>query len=124
MRTGEEPVDAQRLMTVSETMAALGIAHPNTIYSMLRRKELRGFKIRKVYRIETASVQEYLDRVAGLGGAEEYLTVDEVAEDLRVVRVTVYRMIRDDGLPAVKIRKEWRIPKDRYEEWRQELMVA
>jgi excisionase family DNA binding protein len=111
-------------MTVSETMAALGIAHPNTIYSMLRRGELRGFKVRKVYRIETASVRAYLGRVGDLGSPEDYFTADEVAEDLRVGKITVYRMIRDDGLPAVKIRKEWRIPKDRYEEWKEELMVA
>lgn len=42
---------------------------------------------------------------------EQYdlLTVTEVAQTLRIHRVTVYRMIRDGHLTAVKPGKAWRI---------------
>ena len=108
----------QRLMTVNEAMAALGVAHQNTVYSMIRRGDIRGFKIRGFYRVEAKSIEDYL---RGLGTPEDYLTVDDVAEELSVVRITVYRLIRENGLPARKIRKEWRIPKDEYEAWKESL---
>lgn len=107
----------RKLLTVREAMVALGLSNPNTIYSMLERGELNGFKLRKEYRIEAASVEEYLMRVKPLANPEDYLTVDDVAEELRFERITIYRMIEENELPAVKARKEWRIPKDAYREW-------
>lgn len=40
---------------------------------------------------------------------EEYLTVEEVAERLKVKKVTIYRMARTGKLPAMKFGKAWRI---------------
>ena len=37
------------------------------------------------------------------------LTVDEVATALRVSRMTVYRMIHDDRLPAVRVGRTFRV---------------
>ncbi|MEJ3658902.1 helix-turn-helix domain-containing protein [Actinomycetes bacterium KLBMP 9759] len=39
-----------------------------------------------------------------------FYTVAEVADVLRVDRATIYRAIRDDGFPAVRIRTRYVIP--------------
>jgi excisionase family DNA binding protein len=46
---------------------------------------------------------------------EELLTIDEVAEYLRVSRSTVRRMIADGRLQAVTIGRQWRITKEAVE---------
>lgn len=40
---------------------------------------------------------------------DEYLTLEEVAQKLKISKVTAYRMARAGKLPAVKIGKAWRI---------------
>lgn len=40
---------------------------------------------------------------------EEFLTVEEVAQKLKVAKATVYRMARKGRIPAVKFGKVWRI---------------
>ena len=49
-----------------------------------------------------------------------YLTIQEVAEILKVHTNTVYKMCRQGVLPAVKIGKEWRIDKDKLAEFMEE----
>ena len=44
----------------------------------------------------------------------EFLTVEEVANILKMHTNTVYKMCREGGLPAVKIGKEWRIEASRF----------
>ncbi|MGI6102303.1 MAG: helix-turn-helix domain-containing protein [Bacillota bacterium] len=46
---------------------------------------------------------------------EELLTVQEVAEYLRVSDLTVRRMLKDGRLQGVNIGREWRIPKGELE---------
>jgi excisionase family DNA binding protein len=48
---------------------------------------------------------------------EEVLTVGEVAEYLRVHRMTVQRWCRSGSLPAAKIGRAYRIRKRDFEEW-------
>jgi excisionase family DNA binding protein len=40
---------------------------------------------------------------------EEYLTIDEAAQRLKISKVTIYRMAQKGKLPAVKFGKSWRI---------------
>ncbi|HAP37810.1 hypothetical protein A2574_00680 [Candidatus Shapirobacteria bacterium RIFOXYD1_FULL_38_32] len=40
---------------------------------------------------------------------QEYLTINEAAEKLKLAKVTIYRMARRGQLPAVKLGKAWRI---------------
>lgn len=40
---------------------------------------------------------------------DEYLTIEEVAEKLKVKKVTIYRMARRGQLPAMKFGRVWRI---------------
>lgn len=45
------------------------------------------------------------------GGSDRLLTPDEVAEWLRVSRMTVYRLIRAGQLRALRLGKNYRIPR-------------
>ena len=47
----------------------------------------------------------------------ELLTLDEVAAILRISNSTVYRLIHDLNMPAIKIGKMWRFQIDQFEHW-------
>ena len=53
------------------------------------------------------------------GGArsEEILTLDEVAEYLKIPKKTVYKMSRSGDLPAFKAGKHWRVPRAELGAW-------
>lgn len=40
---------------------------------------------------------------------QEYLTINEAAEKLKLAKITIYRMARRGQLPAAKLGKAWRI---------------
>jgi excisionase family DNA binding protein len=48
------------------------------------------------------------------------LTVDEVADYLRVSRSTVYRLLKRNQLPAFKIGNDWRFDVEEIDRWRDE----
>ena len=48
------------------------------------------------------------------------MTIEEVAEYLRVHTSTVYRLVRQGALPAVKIGKQWRVDRETLAEWLRE----
>lgn len=50
-------------------------------------------------------------------GRPQILTLDEVAEYLRVHRSTVYRMAREGAIPSIKVANQWRFHKDRIDRW-------
>ena len=39
-----------------------------------------------------------------------YLTVNEVAEQMRVSRMTVYRLVHSGELPAIRVGRSFRVP--------------
>lgn len=41
-----------------------------------------------------------------------YLTVAEVADQMRVSRMTVYRLVHGGELPAVRVGRSFRVPQD------------
>ena len=45
------------------------------------------------------------------------LTVDELAQYLRVHRSTIYRLLRKNQLPAFKIGSDWRFNLDSVDKW-------
>lgn len=52
----------------------------------------------------------------------QYVTVAEVAEDLRVAPMTVYRMIHDGKLQALRLgRRTYRIPAEEYAAYKHQL---
>lgn len=49
---------------------------------------------------------------AGGPGRVRYLTVAEVAEVMRVSRMTVYRLVHAGELPALRVGRSFRVPQD------------
>lgn len=41
-----------------------------------------------------------------------YLTVTEVAEQMRLSRMTVYRLVHAGDLPAIRVGRSFRVPQD------------
>jgi excisionase family DNA binding protein len=50
----------------------------------------------------------------------DFLTVEEVATELRLSVATVKRMLRAHRMPGYKLGGEWRIDKAEYEEWKRQ----
>jgi excisionase family DNA binding protein len=48
---------------------------------------------------------------------DEYITVNEVAEQLRVSLKTVYNLINDKKLPHVRIGRSIRIERKKFNQW-------
>lgn len=55
--------------------------------------------------------------VAEASADKKYLTADEVAADLRISITTAYALLREGGVPRIRVRGQWRIPTDRYRRW-------
>ena len=49
--------------------------------------------------------------------SEEILTLQEVANYLKVDEKTVYRMVKSKQLPAFKVRNQWRFKKEDMDKW-------
>ncbi|NIM03209.1 helix-turn-helix domain-containing protein [bacterium] len=45
------------------------------------------------------------------------MTIKEVADYLRLSKVTVYKMTRQGKIPALKIGKQWRYNKSEIDSW-------
>jgi excisionase family DNA binding protein len=48
---------------------------------------------------------------------EPLLSVEELAQTLQVTTGTVYRLVREDGLPGVRVGGQWRFRRDEFERW-------
>lgn len=51
---------------------------------------------------------------------QRLLTISEVAKFLRLHHSTVYRLAREERLPAVKIGSQWRFHQSHIEQWLEE----
>lgn len=49
--------------------------------------------------------------------SDKLLTTKEVEQLIRLNRVTIYRLIREESFPAVKIGNQWRFPRQQVEGW-------
>ena len=45
------------------------------------------------------------------------LTVSELSEFLKIHKSTVYRLLREEGLPGIRIGSDWRFSVDAIEQW-------
>lgn len=52
------------------------------------------------------------------------LTIDEVAEILRVSKPTAYNFIHSVGFPKIKIGRSWRVDEQQLLKWIQEKSIA
>lgn len=48
---------------------------------------------------------------------DNLLTIAEVAERLKLTPQTIYKMIKDKTLPAIRVGSQWRIPEEKIQEW-------
>lgn len=48
---------------------------------------------------------------------DKIMTVSDIAEYLNIHKVTVWRLLRDKGLPGFKVGGSWRFRKERIDEW-------
>ncbi len=46
------------------------------------------------------------------------MTVNELADYLKIHRTTVYRLLKDRRIPAFRIGSDWRFNKEIIDEWR------
>jgi len=53
----------------------------------------------------------------GQGGDPEFMTVAEVAERMRVSKMTVYRLLHGGELPAVRVGRSFRVREDDVDEY-------
>lgn len=56
----------------------------------------------------------------GDGKMEELLTIEELAEYLKISKHTLYKMVEKGKLPALKIANQWRFKKGKIEKWLEE----
>ncbi len=47
----------------------------------------------------------------------EFMTLDEVADYLRVTTKTVYRLLEKSAIPATKVGRQWRFDRDAIDAW-------
>ena len=67
------------------------------------------------------------DFTAGMGrkhDMNDMLTAKDIQVLLQVDRSTVYRMAENQRIPAVKVGRQWRFPKDRVESWLQSQSIG
>lgn len=51
---------------------------------------------------------------------DRLMTIDEVAAYMQVSRFTVYRLAKDQAIPATKIGRQWRFHKEEIDRWMKE----
>jgi excisionase family DNA binding protein len=51
------------------------------------------------------------------------LTVNELADYLRVHRSTIYRLLKNNQIPAFRVGSDWRFNKNAIDEWQRASMV-
>ena len=49
--------------------------------------------------------------------ASSVLTIDELAEYLKISKSTLYKLAQEGSIPSQKVGKHWRFHKDTVDEW-------
>ncbi|HOD82977.1 MAG TPA: helix-turn-helix domain-containing protein [Phycisphaerae bacterium] len=49
--------------------------------------------------------------------SDNIMTIDALAEYLKISRSTLYKLVQDGRLPGQKVGKRWRFHKDAIDEW-------
>lgn len=48
---------------------------------------------------------------------QEIMTIKEVADYLRMSEFSIYRLLKEDGIPGFKVRGQWRFKKSLIDRW-------
>ena len=100
-----------RIYTIEEIAEILKV-HRTYVASLIRDKKLAALKIGRFYRIR----QDQLEKLIG-GKLVAMLTLDDVAETLKIHRSYVARLVKQKKLRAIKIGKFYRIREDDFEDF-------
>ncbi|MBI3312485.1 MAG: helix-turn-helix domain-containing protein [Candidatus Omnitrophica bacterium] len=52
-----------------------------------------------------------------MGTMDQLMTIEEVAQYMRVSRFTVYRLAKNHFIPATKIGRQWRFQREEIDRW-------
>jgi len=52
-----------------------------------------------------------------MAGPDEVMTIEELADYLKISKSTLYKLVQDGGMPAQKVGKRWRFHKHAIDEW-------
>ena len=63
------------------------------------------------------SARAHSERVTVMATGPNFLTVAEVAAQMRVSKMTVYRLVHAGDLEAVRVRRSFRVPEKAVEEY-------
>ncbi|MBF0483639.1 MAG: helix-turn-helix domain-containing protein [Candidatus Omnitrophica bacterium] len=55
---------------------------------------------------------------------QDLMTIEELADYLRVTKRTVYDWLKKEKIPALKIVGQWRFQKDKIDEWLEAALVG
>jgi len=97
---------SQRIYTIEEIAEMLKV-HRTYVASLIKDNKLAALKIGRFYRIR----EDQLETLIG-GKLVAILTIDDVAETLKIHRTYVARLIKQNKLKAIKIGKFYRIRED------------
>src|SRR4029450_7525313 len=110
------PFVGDRLLTVGEVAATMRVSNM-TVYRLIKSGQLAAIRVGKNYRLRESDVDRCLSERSGEGGTmgkrsqsgwvgrqagDRLLTVAEVAATMRVSNMTVYRLIKNGELPALR----------------------
>jgi excisionase family DNA binding protein len=51
------------------------------------------------------------------GVSDSIMTVDEVAQFLRIHKTTVYRLLKESKIPAFRVGSDWRFNREEIDRW-------
>ncbi len=101
----------KRIYTIEEIAEILKV-HRTYVATLIKEKKLAALKIGRFYRIK----EDQLEKLIG-GKLTALLTLDDVAETLRVHRSYVARLIKEKKIKAIRIGKFYRVREDDFEDF-------
>gem|GEM_PF-1410040 len=93
-----------KIYTIEEVAEILKV-HRTYVASLIAEKKLTAIKIGRFYRIQEKDIETLIN--GKLDGA--ILTIEDIAETLKVHRTYVARLVREQKIKAVQIGKLYRI---------------
>lgn len=63
------------------------------------------------------STSKYPDEMSTQKGCRMWLTIDEVAQYLKVSKETIYKLVQQSQIPASKLGNQWRFYRETVDAW-------
>jgi len=105
-------------LTVNEAAIHLNIPHA-WVSCMVLSRSIPSFKLGGVWRIHKYQLDSKEDIPMSIKD-NTILTINEVAEFLRVSNSTLYALLKSEGFPAFKVMGSWRVHKPKLDKWIQD----